>query len=731
MNRGMSAQVFAGFRPRFWQDGSLLLLTLIIGLGGSWLLFRAIVHSETIQRQEQLYVMGQSVVGQLDLNLSRRLEAIRGASLMVASQLTLERTEFNRYARTVVDDSHNFTFIEWQPRVAQGDLATFEGQAAAQGLAGFRVLEPFGKLWRPVQARDEYLPVLFAWPEHGRQLGADSALDQSLSRARRKARDTGGIASTEISDIPPSTNADGVAERGFMVTAAVYMGNAPASIDARRQALRGYVAGMISFSSVLQSAIFNADAADLDLLVIDPAGEGSKLMYGARGDNSDLPANLAGDYATRPHDLVLTVEVGARPWELVLHPRPAFFLRQTNSNASMTLIGGVIATLLLVATLAFTQRSRRMLERTQQATLAAEHALAQERQRLSNIIEGTHAGTWEWYGPTGELKVNQRCAEMLGYRLDELRLNNGERWHELCHPDDWQHVIKLMQQHFSGELAYYDCEHRLRHKDGHWVWILSRGKVSSWLADGKPEWMYGTYMDISERKSLDDLKGEFVSTVSHELRTPLTSIRGALGLVVAEALGPVPAQAKQILSIAHKNALRLGYLVDDLLDMEKLLAGKMQLVLETQPLMPLIEQALESVAAYAQEYQVRMVLRERLDGAQVAVEAVRLQQVLSNFLSNAAKFSPQGSEVLLRVHYVGESSVRVEVIDHGPGIPAEFHKRIFQKFAQADSSDTRKKGGTGLGLAISKELIERMQGRIGFISVPGQGATFFFELPLA
>lgn len=719
-----------GLDQRQWLDNALLLLTLIIGMGGSWSLYRAIVHSEKIQRQEQLYVMGQSVLGQLDLNLSRRLEAIRGASMMVGSQLAMERTVFNRYARSVVDNTHNFVFIEWQPRVWRDELASFEGNAGAQGLPGFRVIEPDGKGWRPVRERDEYFPVLYAWPEHSRVLGQDGALDLSTMRAKRKARDTGGVASSEPFPLPvPAENPNATPDRGFMISAAVYMGEVPPSIDGRRQALRGYVSGMILISSIMQSAIFNADAADLDLLLLDPV-DGGKLIYGARGAGSDLPASLGNDYVSRPQDLVLTVEVGARPWELVLHPRPTFYLRQANSNAVMALTGGVLATLLLVGTLAFTQRSRRVLERTQQATLAAEQALACERERLNNIIEGTHAGTWEWYGPTGALKVNQRCAEMLGYQLEEMQLGSGERWHELCHPDDWQRVLELMKQHFDGTLPYYDCEHRLRHKDGHWVWILSRGKVSSWLGSGQPEWMYGTYMDISERKSLDDLKSEFVSTVSHELRTPLTSIRGALGLVVAEALGAMPPQAKQVLTIAHKNALRLAYLVDDLLDMEKLLAGKMHLVLEPQALMPLIDQALESVAPYAQEYQVSFVIATRHDNARVAVEAVRLQQVLSNFLSNAAKFSPAGSVVTVQVQYVGESSVRVGVKDQGPGIPKEFHKRIFQKFAQADSSDTRKKGGTGLGLAISKELIERMQGRIGFESEPGQGATFFFELPL-
>lgn len=239
----------------------------------------------------------------------------------------------------------------------------------------------------------------------------------------------------------------------------------------------------------------------------------------------------------------------------------------------------------------------------------------------------------------------------------------------------------------------------------------------------------GIVRDITERKRVEQMKVEFVSTVSHELRTPLTSVSGALGLVCGGALGPVSERAKTMLDIAYKNSQRLTHLINDLLDMEKLAAGKMRFDLETVELMPLIEQSIESIRAYSQQYQVNLVIDRRIDGIKVRVDGGRLQQVLSNFLSNAAKFSPQGGQVEVQV-YQKDSLVRVAVQDHGPGIPDEFVGRIFQKFSQADSSDTRQKGGTGLGLAISKELIEHMHGCIGFSSEPGQGACFYFDLPV-
>ncbi len=238
----------------------------------------------------------------------------------------------------------------------------------------------------------------------------------------------------------------------------------------------------------------------------------------------------------------------------------------------------------------------------------------------------------------------------------------------------------------------------------------------------------GIVRDITERKKVDRLKNEFVSTVSHELRTPLTSIRGSLGLIAGGVAGEIPAQAKSLVDIAHNNCERLVRLINDILDIEKIESGKLVFDFHPVEIMQLMDEALEANQAYAEQFRVRYTFDGDLSGVKTLADKDRLMQVMANLLSNAAKFSPANDVVVVSVARHGRE-IRVSVTDHGTGIPEEFHHRIFQKFAQADASDTRQKGGTGLGLNISKAIIEKHGGEIGFKTQSGIGTTFYFDLP--
>ncbi|WP_229518578.1 PAS domain S-box protein [Massilia sp. PAMC28688] len=236
--------------------------------------------------------------------------------------------------------------------------------------------------------------------------------------------------------------------------------------------------------------------------------------------------------------------------------------------------------------------------------------------------------------------------------------------------------------------------------------------------------------DVSERKKMEQLKNEFISTLSHELRTPLTSIRGSLGLLAGGAAGAMPGTAKTLLDVANKNCARLVRLINDILDVEKIESGTMRFDPVVQPLLPLVEQAVAATHAYAEQFQVSFDVRSDAGDIVVAADADRLQQVIVNLLSNASKFAPAGDVVEVRVRRL-KHSARLSVIDHGVGIAPSFRDRIFQKFAQADATDSRRKGGTGLGLNISRAIIVKHGGTMDFSSEPGVRTEFFFDLPLA
>ncbi len=271
------------------------------------------------------------------------------------------------------------------------------------------------------------------------------------------------------------------------------------------------------------------------------------------------------------------------------------------------------------------------------------------------------------------------------------------------------------------ERAQRDAQGRLRDYAEHY--LPRYGKDSEVVG------FYSLTTDITEVRRIDRMKSEFVSMVSHELRTPLTSIRGSLGLIAGGVAGNLPDAAKDLVDIAKNNCERLIRLINDLLDTEKIEAGKMRFDLKVVELAPLISHAIAANEGFAGQHGVSLKLLANAQAVRVNVDSDGLSQVLTNLLSNAVKFSPPGGVVEVGLTRA-QGRVRVEVRDRGPGIPAEFRDRIFQKFSQADSSSSRQKGGTGLGLNISKAIVERLGGTIGFTTQTGSGTTFFFELPV-
>lgn len=307
--------------------------------------------------------------------------------------------------------------------------------------------------------------------------------------------------------------------------------------------------------------------------------------------------------------------------------------------------------------------------------------------------------------------VNNKTVDIFGYEKEEYINKNIKKFIKDMDLSTIQNKLKLEYKIINKkeELLYLDIACRA---------IKVNDKVA----------LIFIISDITKYKNLDALKNNFISTISHELRTPLTSIRGALGLISSGVLGELPVKMKELITIAGNNSVRLVNLVNDILDLEKIKAGKMEFYFEEYNIMSLVEEAVKLNVDYGKQYNVKFEITDSINEALVNVDKDRCIQVLTNLLSNAAKFSTPNEIVRIALER-NNYSVRVSVTNKGAGIPKEYRSKMFESFSQADSSDTRNKGGSGLGLNISKSIIQKMGGNINFVSEEGVETTFYFDLP--
>lgn len=356
-------------------------------------------------------------------------------------------------------------------------------------------------------------------------------------------------------------------------------------------------------------------------------------------------------------------------------------------------------------------------------------ALNESERRLALALQGGGMAAWDVDLRTGAMVLSSGWWEMLGMEQSNDQAPR-DTWLGCIHVDDRQRVVDAETSYRQGELNRYEVEFRVQPDDGSTRWHVAIGAGVDTDASGRPARMVGVIQDITERKRFEQLKDEFVSSVSHELRTPLTSIKGSLGLLLGGALKLDSEEALRMLNIANNNCDRLLLLVRDLLDMDKIQAGRLELLKAPVLLHALCESAVVANQGYAAKYNVTLSCDlSKLPELTLIADEQRLLQILSNLISNAIKFSPSGETVSLAAAAANDS-VTLSVTDHGPGVPEGFKNDLFKPFCQADGSNTGKHGGTGLGLSISKRLIELHDGTIGFNSVPGKGAVFYVSLPV-
>ncbi|MBX3608722.1 MAG: PAS domain-containing protein [Hydrogenophaga sp.] len=376
--------------------------------------------------------------------------------------------------------------------------------------------------------------------------------------------------------------------------------------------------------------------------------------------------------------------------------------------------------------------------------VASQQALDQERQRLAWVLEATRPGVWENDLGSERLTVNDRWAQIVGYTLQELEPVTDQTWIRLVHPDDLLKANAVRDAHIAGELPYYECDIRMRHKDGHWVWVNTRGRVHRRARDGKPLYMSGTHIDISERvqaqemlsslntelerkvqertrhleRTLRDMEA-IAYSIAHDLRTPLRSVNGFASVLVATEPHHLSAAGVDSLNRIVNASKRMGQMLTEMLDVLAVVRAD-------------IAEAHVDMHTMAHDIDQQLGLR----ASQVALtidplppargDHKLIKQALRNLMDNAAKYSRHQQPP--RVHVGYDAAERAYFVrDNGMGFDMAQADKLFGLF-QRLHGDTQVPG-TGIGLAIASRAVERHGGQIWARSAPGDGATFWMRLP--
>lgn len=491
---GSSPAIRGGARNDLLLPPLVFLLSILI-TASAWM-----IASDSIRQAQKDYFdfRVRETLERIEQRMQAYEEVLRGGQGLFKASSDVGRTEFRDYVASLrlAEYYPGIQGVGFSLVVPASEMEMHLRRIRAQGFPEYAI--------RPAGERDSYSSIIYLEPFSDRNLrafGFDMYSEAVRREAMEKARDSGEVAmSGKVRLIQESGQRE---QAGFLMYAPVYRNGKPIVTEADRQAnLLGWVYSPFRMDDLMEG-IQSERVHDLDIEIFDgKEASAAALMYDSDGSRTvglSRPGSMEASHI---------IEIAGRPWTVRAFPLAGIYSRVSSDRATLiALAGGAISILLGWLTwLLVTARERAIVaaKKMNQDLIEAEAAVRQQGQRLAEIIWGTNVGTWEWNVQTGEAVFNERWAEIAGYTLDDLAPCSIETWIKLVHPEDGKRSGELLERCFRREAATYECEARMRHKNGEWVWVLDRGKVVEWTADGKPLRMSGTHQDITEQKLIGE-----------------------------------------------------------------------------------------------------------------------------------------------------------------------------------------------------------------------------------
>lgn len=603
--------------------------------------------------------------------------------------------------------------VGWIKKTQADDLSEF--------IESQRVIFPSFKPYPETDFSEKFIITYIEPYQQNREaVGLDVAFERHRREAANLAIETGETTITKIIQLVQ----DDLNQPGFLIYRPLYEGvDVPATKEERKTKGAGWIYAPFIGANFIKS-VENPLGHYIELKVYDgDAPREQRLIFDTQSEHPDRVHTGQFSYQQ-------TVTVMQQDWTLVWTSTPEFEYAMESSEPDLILLVGLSLTIFLgIIFYVISRRAqvvRQLVQEKTEQIYKNRELLHENEEMFRSAMEHSPSGMALLYPDGRWLKVNKRLCDLFGYTKADLLSISYQSLFSADALSAYQEQVRALK---NGKNKFFELELECIDKQGQAVWIIANVALIR-DPEGGERFFILQVNDRTKTRELDQMKEDFITIVSHELRTPITSLELSLSLLKDDVMPKMKSESVKLLEMAMRNSRRLMSLVNDIMDLNKLSNKTLSYDVQTHNVTSLIRQAIKENKAYGDKYGVTYRHKGGKNDMHIRCDDDRMLQVLSNFMSNAAKFSGESKIVDLYAEDMGEF-VRINVKDRGVGIPEQYHSNIFKKFGQVVSTQNKKIEGTGLGLHISQELVIATGGQIGFESQENKGSIFWCEFPKA